>query len=78
MASSSSTSQGVIMTAAPWQTSSIAARRPSTMPKGGDHLHDWLRPWMPRLLSILSAATATGRPVLAYPQNNQLYLLGPR
>jgi len=35
---------------------------PSTMPKGGGHLHDWLRPWMPRFLGILYAATANGEP----------------
>jgi hypothetical protein len=35
---------------------------PPTIPKGGEHLHDWLRPWMPRFLGILYAATANGAP----------------
>jgi hypothetical protein len=33
------------------------------MPKGGEHLRDWLRPWMPRFLGILyTATTAAGEP----------------
>ena len=28
------------------------------MPKGGEHLRDWLQPWMPRFLGILYMATA--------------------
>jgi hypothetical protein len=31
---------------------------PPTMPKGGEHLRDWLQPWMPRFLGILYTATA--------------------
>jgi hypothetical protein len=35
---------------------------PGTMPKGGEHLQDWLRPWMPRFLGLLYAVTANGEP----------------
>jgi hypothetical protein len=31
---------------------------PPTMPKGGEHLRDWLQPWVPRFLGILYAITA--------------------
>jgi hypothetical protein len=33
---------------------------PPTTPKGSERLRDWLRPWMPRFLGILYAATADG------------------
>jgi hypothetical protein len=36
---------------------------PPTMPKGGEHLRDWLQPWVPRFLGILYTATAAGEPV---------------
>jgi hypothetical protein len=33
-------------------------------PKNGEHLRDWLRPWMPRFLGILYSATASGEPAV--------------
>jgi hypothetical protein len=35
---------------------------PANGPKGSEHLRDWLRPWTPRFLGILYAATAAGDP----------------
>jgi hypothetical protein len=35
---------------------------PPVMPKGGEHLRDWLQPWVPRFLGILYPATAAGEP----------------
>jgi len=33
---------------------------PPTLPKSGEHLRDWLQPWMPRFLGIVYATTAAG------------------
>jgi len=35
---------------------------PPALPKGGEHLRDWLQPWVPRFLGILYTATAGGEP----------------
>jgi hypothetical protein len=35
---------------------------PANAPKNGEHLRNWLQPWMPRFLGILYAATASGEP----------------
>lgn len=32
----------------------------ASAPKGMERLHDWLKPWMPRLLGLLYAANAAG------------------
>jgi hypothetical protein len=37
---------------------------PAIAPKNGEHLRDWLRPWMPRFLAILYTATASGEPAV--------------
>jgi hypothetical protein len=37
---------------------------PAATPKNGEHLRDWLRPWMPRFLGILYTATASGEPAV--------------
>jgi hypothetical protein len=35
---------------------------PASAPKGGERLRDWLKPWAPRSLGLLYAATAGGEP----------------
>jgi hypothetical protein len=35
---------------------------PTLAPKGMERLHDWLKPWMPRFLGLLYAASAAGEP----------------
>ena len=45
---------------------------PAIAPKNGEHLRDWLRPWMPRFLGILYTATASGEPALLDTMIDQL------
>ncbi|MFI5893711.1 hypothetical protein ACIA5D_26755 [Actinoplanes sp. NPDC051513] len=45
---------------------------PAAVPKNGEHLRDWLRPWMPRFLGILYTATATGEPAVLDTMIDQL------
>jgi len=45
---------------------------PANAPKNGEHLRDWLRPWMPRFLGILYAATASGEPAVLDTMIEQL------
>jgi hypothetical protein len=35
---------------------------PVSIPKGGDHLREWLKPWAPRSLGMLYATSVTGKP----------------
>jgi hypothetical protein len=45
---------------------------PAAAPKNSEHLRDWLRPWMPRFLGILYAATASGEPAVLDTMIDQL------
>ena len=45
---------------------------PANAPKDGEHLRDWMRPWMPRFLGILYAATAGGEPAVLDTMIDQL------
>jgi hypothetical protein len=45
---------------------------PAIAPKNGEHLRDWLRPWMPRFLGILYTATASGEPAVLDTMIDQL------
>jgi hypothetical protein len=45
---------------------------PATAAKNGEHLRDWLRPWMPRFLGILYTATASGEPAVLDTRIDQL------
>jgi hypothetical protein len=45
---------------------------PAIAPKNGEHLRDWLRPWTPRFLGILYAATASGEPAVLDTMVDQL------
>jgi hypothetical protein len=45
---------------------------PATAPKNGQHLRDWLRPWMPRFLGIMYTATASGEPAVLDTMIDQL------
>jgi hypothetical protein len=46
---------------------------PSIAPKNGEHLRDWLRPWMPWFLGILYTATASGEPAVLDTMIDQLF-----
>lgn len=45
---------------------------PASVPKGGERLHDWLKPWVPRSLGMLYAAAAGGEPAELETLTDQL------
>ncbi|GAA2605645.1 hypothetical protein [Paractinoplanes durhamensis] len=45
---------------------------PAIAPKNGEHLRDWMRPWMPRFLGILYTATASSEPAVLDTMIDQL------